>query len=187
MNFYIADTHFGHGNIIRLCSRPFRSVEDMNETIIQNWNRKVNDSDTVYIVGDFAFKGLDDAVKILKRLKGNKILITGNHDNRNLKNPNFRSCFNEIRELMDIVDNGVRVVLCHYPLIEWNGYFRGSYLVYGHIHNNIKNNAYKCMALEGHALNAGVDITDFEPCTLNELKEKNKVFEELCFGHSYIE
>lgn len=49
MILFTADTHFGHANIIRFCDRPFTDIEAMNESLIANWNRKVTNSDTVYI------------------------------------------------------------------------------------------------------------------------------------------
>ena len=64
----------------------------------------------------------------------------------------------------------------NYPLIEWDGFFRGSYLVYGHIHNNITNNAYKAMYPLNNALNAGVDINGFMPVTLDEMISNNQMF-----------
>ena len=51
MIYFTADTHFDHANIIRFCNRPFATVEEMNETLIANWNRKVHGNDTVYILG----------------------------------------------------------------------------------------------------------------------------------------
>ena len=54
--FYIADLHFGHTNIIRFDGRPFSTVEGMNDTLVANWNNRVKDSDTVYILGDFSFR-----------------------------------------------------------------------------------------------------------------------------------
>ncbi len=56
MNYYIADTHFGHNNILRLSNRPFNTIEEMDRTIIVNWNSRVTDRDDVYILGDFSYK-----------------------------------------------------------------------------------------------------------------------------------
>ncbi len=82
MNFYIADTHFGHHNVIRYDNRPFRTIAEMDNTMIDNWNKVVGDNDTVYILGDFSWYGFEDTVKILDSLRGDKVLIRGNHDPR---------------------------------------------------------------------------------------------------------
>ena len=78
MVFFTSDTHFDHANIIRFCNRPFATVEEMNEALIANWNRKVHRDDTVYIMGDMFFRTTDPE-PILQRLKGKKRLIVGNH------------------------------------------------------------------------------------------------------------
>ena len=78
MIYFTADTHFDHANIIHFCNRPFATVEEMNETLIANWNRKVHGNDTVYILGDMFFR-TSDPESILRQLKGQKHLITGNH------------------------------------------------------------------------------------------------------------
>ena len=54
--FFTSDTHFGHANIIKYCNRPFSSLEEMNSTIIRNWNEMVKPEDTVFFLGDFCFK-----------------------------------------------------------------------------------------------------------------------------------
>ena len=79
MIYFTADTHFGHYNVIRFCDRPFASAEEMDEAMIQNWNDRVTGNDTVYILGDMFFRSTN-AEGILKRLKGKKRLIVGNHD-----------------------------------------------------------------------------------------------------------
>ena len=130
----------------------------------------------IFVAGDFAFKSANNPVGILEKLNGRKVLIKGNHDGRNLKDPAFRRHFEEICDRKIINDNGRMVVIDHFPLIEWDGFFRGSYLVYGHIHNNTSNFAYKCMKELDNALNAGVDINNFMPVTLDELIVNNKNF-----------
>ena len=75
--FFTADSHFDHKNIIEHCERPFDNVDEMNETMVCNWNNTVASSDTVYIIGDFAFRR---HAQWIKRLHGKKTLIVGSHD-----------------------------------------------------------------------------------------------------------
>jgi len=76
MIYFTSDTHFDHENIIKYCNRPFKDVNHMNESMIENWNNTVNDTDTVMHLGDFSFK----SDKFINRLNGNITLIKGNHD-----------------------------------------------------------------------------------------------------------
>jgi len=178
MFYYIADPHFGHSNIIKLCNRPFNDIEEMNETIIKNWNDKVKKDDTVYIVGDFAYKDKGKAISIASRLNGHKILIEGNHDKHNLQSKEFRLYFDEIRQQFLVNDNGRMIFLCHYPVIEWDGYYRNNYHIYGHIHNSV-NETYRNICQidpDIRMLNCGADITNFTPVTFDELLEINKEF-----------
>lgn len=57
--FFTSDTHFGHANIIRFCKRPFENVEEMNEALIENWNKVVSDDDTVFHLGEYTIDGHD--------------------------------------------------------------------------------------------------------------------------------
>lgn len=83
--FFTSDTHFGHANIIRLCNRPFKDVEEMNEKLVENWNRVVPEDGTVFHLGDFAFGGSALWNSIIPRLNGQIYLIIGNHDRKNLR------------------------------------------------------------------------------------------------------
>lgn len=166
MIYYTADLHLCHKNIIDICIRPFKDIDQMNNTIIQNWNKKINNKDTVYIIGDIAYpKNTDDVIqviKLLKRLNGNKILIQGNHDWRLLKNIEFCELFKIITIYKEIKDNDRRVVLFHYPIEDWNYQRYGSYHIHGHVHDNIVINI-------PNRFNAGVDVQNFYPVTLDEL------------------
>lgn len=80
----IADTHFNHESIIDFERKQFTSVEEHNQTIIDNYNKVVGDEDIVYFLGDIGFTGykynLKDLAKLISKMKGHKILIMGNHD-----------------------------------------------------------------------------------------------------------
>ena len=178
MIYFTSDLHLGHDNIIKLCNRPFDSVEEMDETIISNWNKRVKKNDTVYVVGDFIWKE-SDLSKYLSRLSGKKILIVGNHD-KWAKKSQYSTCFEKITNYEEVSLNNHQITLCHYPMVEWKnsrkeGTSRLGYLIYGHIHNNIRPE-YKLLFETPNALNAGVDINNFEPVTFDELVNNNEQF-----------
>lgn len=172
LNFYIADTHFFHKNILRLSARPFASIEEMNDEIIRNWNAVVSDNDDVYICGDFSFRTSSTNVEnILKELKGRKHLVKGNHDGIILKDNSLRKYFVEICDMVTVNDGEDQIVLCHYPLAEWPGFYRNALHFFGHIHNN-DNDAAKIMRNIKNSYNVGVDIIGFGPKTKNEIIQR---------------
>lgn len=173
MIYYISDTHFGHKRIIEYENRPFKCVEEMDETLIYNWNKKVNKNDDVYILGDFSFYNITDNrnIEILKRLNGKKHLILGNHD-RFVRNPNFdKSLFESIDDYKEIIDNGRSVCLFHYPICVYDRQHYGSYHCYGHVHSRMDLIPDQ-LKKSGRAFNVGVDVNNYEPVTLDELIEK---------------
>lgn len=121
MNYYISDTHFGHKNVIRYDNRPFDSIEEMDEAMIQLWNETVNDADAVYILGDFSWYKEDKTALILGKLKGHKILIKGNHDRVSSKVARY---FDRVCDYAEVKDNGRKVIMSHYPMPFWNGQHR---------------------------------------------------------------
>lgn len=171
--FYTSDLHLGHKNILEYEHRPFKDVDDMTEEIIKKWNNKIGKHDFVYILGDFALKNqYMNKAKILecfKRLNGIKILVKGNHDNYLTEefvedlhyDDNNTSIDND--SIIEILDKKRIVILCHYPIEEWDGKFHNSYHVHGHIHSRdiIKHipNRFNC----------GMDVRNFEPVTLDEM------------------
>ena len=174
--YFIADLHLGHESVIEFGARPFANVDEMNEKLIVNWNDKVTDDDDVFIIGDLFFRcKVPEAIAMVRRLKGKKHLIIGNHDFKYLKTVEFRDLFVEIESLYEMDLDGERLVLCHYPIAEWNGYFRGAWHIYGHIHN-AKNPAYDYMRTLERALNAGAEVVGYAPVTFEELKKCNEEY-----------
>ena len=182
MIFYISDTHFRDEKIFYKCKRPFSSLEEMEKTIINNWNKKVNANDTVYVLGDIVKDDDLDALQIFKSLNGHKHLIVGNHDGYILDGIVKSNIFESIKYIDLIIDNNRKVCICHYPLMDWIEFNRNGVLVYGHIHNKTPKNSYAYKLIKDYyrelpAYNCGVDVTGFEPRTLDELiilKEVNK-------------
>lgn len=160
--FFIADTHFGHEKIIKLCNRPFENLQDMQNQLIQKWNNKVSNEDTVYILGDFCFKmSKQDAVQILNMLNGKKVLIKGNHD-KYVGQRDFDECFEKICDIIQINENKLQMVLCHYPIIDYAGMYYGAKMIYGHIHNKyIPHKDMYCVSAE---------CVNYEPVTWAEIE-----------------
>ncbi|MBR0391178.1 MAG: metallophosphoesterase [Oscillospiraceae bacterium] len=179
MIYYTADLHLGHENVIMFDNRPFPTIEQMDETIIANWQAQVREKDDVYILGDIAYRSATRISEYLDKLPGRKHLVIGNHDGRTLKDPNLREYyFDSVEQIQTITDGGRRVVLCHYPLAEWPGMFRDAIHLYAHIHNK-KAETYKLMRQRENAYNAGCMINNYVPCTLDEVIRNNKAFWEL--------
>ncbi|MHA1402035.1 MAG: hypothetical protein ACTSQE_16930 [Candidatus Heimdallarchaeaceae archaeon] len=123
MWFFTADEHYYHTNIIKYCNRPFSSVEEMNEVLIQNHNRVVKNGDIVVHAGDFSFANRDKTEKIIKQLNGAHIFLKGDHDKW------LSSLAPQIWQKK--IDNHY-IVVCHYCLRVWPKSHYGSYMLYGH-------------------------------------------------------
>lgn len=136
--FYISDLHIGHANVIGFDNRPFVSVEQMDATLIRNWNSVVRPGDTVYVLGDMFWRTGREAVPVLKKLNGQKFLIKGNHDRCNDRD--FRDQFVKITEYLEVEDKERKVVLCHYPIPCFKNHFYGWFHLYGHVHNSFEYN-----------------------------------------------
>lgn len=166
-NWYTADLHFGHKNVIRFCDRPFQSVVDMDATLIKNMTQRVGPEDDLWIRGDFAFGGgSKDRVyleEVFDQLPGaRQHLIVGNHDNQLVQSLGWSSVtyYAEVRD----GPKKQRNTLFHYPMITWN-HARGDALqFFGHIHNNWLGSR--------NSVNVGVDVWDFMPVTYDEIAQR---------------
>lgn len=174
--FYISDLHFGHSNIIRYDHRPYKNANEMDQDLIKKWNDVVSDEDFVYILGDISWHHEPKTVEIFKQLKGHKILVKGNHD---YVSNVLSQCFNKIVDYLEINDNGTKVVMSHYPMPFWNGQFRDTVHLYGHVHNSHQWNICESWAEEARQLqaipmrmyNVGcmMDWMGYTPRTLKEI------------------
>lgn len=143
MRFYIADPHFFHGALnTKMDKRGFDSPEAMNEYMLAQWNKKVGRNDEVVILGDLSWGKAKETNDLLEQLHGRLYLIQGNHD-RFLKNKEFNAGrFVWIKPYEELQDNKRKVILCHYPIMCYNGQYRLDkegkpkvYMLYGHVHD----------------------------------------------------
>ena len=176
MNYFIADTHFGHENAIRLNNRPFETVEEMNETIITNWNNRVKKDDEIFIIGDMFFR-CKYPESILCVLNGHKHLILGNHDETWVSNPEHQKYFRSIDRYLEFFDGENHYILSHYPMLSYHYERRkNTYMIHGHIHADTNIDFFPILRTRERILNAGVDINGFIPVTLEELIKNNIKF-----------
>ena len=142
MNYYISDLHFfcrsqTNDGFVNYDRRPFANCEEMHDTLLHRWNKKVTNGDTVYILGDMARRGRNDAlIGLVAQLRGRKVLIKGNHDD--ISDYRYKQLFMEICDYKELVDSfegrTYKLILSHYPILMWNGQHSGSFLLYGHTH-----------------------------------------------------
>lgn len=143
MRYYIADSHFFHENLnTKMDHRGFESVEAMNRYMLKQWNSKVRKNDDVVILGDLSWGTAQETNELLEQLHGRLFLIQGNHDHF-LKNKEYNAeRFEWIKPYEELHDNKRKVVLCHYPIMCYNGQYRTDengnpkvYMLYGHVHD----------------------------------------------------
>jgi len=174
--YFTADQHFGHANIIKHTNRPFGSVFEMDRYMIDRWNERVGNDDTVYIVGDLIFRARLSPETYLLQLNGKKHALVGNHDKNWMRKVDLAAHFESVSEMKIISDGKRKIVLCHYPMMSYDGMNRGAYHVYGHIHNNTNDIYWPVLMKMANALNAGVDINGFAPVTMEELIANNATY-----------
>lgn len=158
--FFTSDTHFGHARVIETCDRPFASADEMDATLIERWNERVRPGDTVYHLGDFCYRASRTAGDYLRQLNGSIHLVVGNHDAEALK---FAGRFASVNHILEVTAGGQQIVLCHYPMREWHGSWRGAWHLFGHVHARLNHEPH------GYSLDAGVDSHDFRPWAMDEI------------------
>ena len=160
--FVISDTHWGHANIIQYSNRPFSSLEEMNEKMIENWNNVVRDQDVVYHLGDVYFsKNHGD---FYKRLRGRKRLILGNHDSG--KDKLLLDTFQKIVVWRMFPE--FRLLLTHVPVhpyaMEDHSTRKFERNIHGHVHlNSLKDDRY---------INVSCELINYTPVNIEQYRVK---------------
>lgn len=185
--FFTSDLHFRHGNIIKYCNRPFETVQEQTEKLIENWNKTVPDTATVFILGDFAFASKNQWRGILNQLTGKKYLILGNHDRHNdIPEEMFEGICDLATVVIKIKEHEYKTfILSHRPILCWEGSDSGTIMLNGHIHSgpNIELTGDTLMyqfLKDKLCWDVGVDNNNYKPISVEEVLEKikNKVKNE---------
>lgn len=169
--FIISDTHFGHQNACKFLRkdgvtklRPWDNAEEMDEALIENWNKVVKPNSKVYHLGDVVINRR--ALSTLYRLNGDKVLIKGNHDIFKLSD--YIEHFRDIRayHVMD------KLIFSHIPVHpESQGRFRGN--VHGHLHDKrvLVKNQYNQEVVDPFYFNASVESINYTPIAFEEIRK----------------
>jgi calcineurin-like phosphoesterase family protein len=172
--FFTSDLHFGHNNIIAFCQRPFDSVDEMNECLINNWNSVVTDDDEVWVLGDVCMGKLDDSLNLINELNGTLHLISGNHDRTWSGNKKgveaavtryLAAGFTTISESGSGRVGGRHVLMSHFPyerderhgarFADFHPIDQGAWLLHGHVHELWRQ--------RGRQINVGTDAWNYTP------------------------
>ena len=176
--WFTADLHLGHGNIIRYCLRPFlssaereRALEDPrgqwrvsaqtlrrhDDALLEGINAAVQTRDTLWVLGDFCWGGIETARQYLGRIRCQNVnLVWGNHDHRSV-----RPLFGQVIDQGMVSAGGQNIWLNHYPMRSWNKSFHGSWHLYGHVHGRLsKEDEAKPWML---TKDVGVDACNYQP------------------------
>lgn len=155
--FVISDTHWHHANIIKYCDRPFKSVHEMDEIMVENWNRVVKPQDKVYHLGDVYFPQKEKSDWLFNRLNGTKILILGNHDNG--KDQTLHRCFKRIYPYRIMPE--MNILLSHFPVHESS--------ISGRVKLNIHGHTHEKGSPVGPYRSACVELIDYTPRAVEDI------------------
>ena len=154
MYYFTADEHYGHANIIKYCNRPFENVNEMDEYLIDRFNKKVEKNAVTIHAGDFSLKkSFQEVREIIKRLNGNHIFLKGSHDYWLPRNKSIQIWEKKL--------NQNYVVVCHYAMRTWARSHYNSWHLFGHSHGKLDP--------VGKSWAIGVDNNDFEPLSFEEI------------------
>jgi len=168
--------------------RPFANQNEMDETLIENWNAVVKKYDDVYVLGDFFHHSRrHDMADILLQLHGKIHLIIGNHDEylvKALKNGKLPQAASQridvLGEIKLLNYQKRKLILCHYPLPTYPGRFHtrndenlNTYMLYGHVHTTGEYDMIRQLIAEQETpmqmINVGTMVWEYRPVNIEEI------------------
>lgn len=178
--WFVSDTHFNHNSILKFCNRPFETIEEHDQKLIENWNSVVGSEDTVFHLGDFCFGGAPKWKEIRSQLNGHIILIVGNHDQKN-RTAGTDLLFDYVTQQMRIEIDGRTVYLNHFPFLtfaHWNPEIYKDNIAYalsGHTHISKTSTTDDMRFLDMYLptqYDVGVDFNNYTPISWEEINNK---------------
>ena len=169
MIWFTSDTHFGHANVLEFCDRPYADIDAMNRGLVRAINALVAPRDHLYVLGDFSYKlTVEEAQRIRERIMCENVhLVPGNHD-KDWTQPAVAGTFIVEPPICVLRERRHKVVLSHYPMIDWQAMAHSSIHLHGHIHApgayNEWNRANRILRYD-----VGVDANGCKPVSMSEV------------------
>jgi calcineurin-like phosphoesterase family protein len=163
--WFTADWHLGHANILRLCDRPFPSVDYMDDALISACNELVEPWDTLWILGDFCWRK-QQAPEWRERILCHDVrFLQGNHDRAGT------GPYAEKVKLSCSQHASRAAYLCHWPWASWQPH---TIMLHGHSHGR--------SPVVPHRFDVGVDATAFRPVDEQTILEMDHWIETMGGG-----
>jgi calcineurin-like phosphoesterase family protein len=161
-----------HGNILRYGRGEFSNLREMNEHLVEEWNKVVPEDALVFDLGDISIGDSKATLRYLEKLNGFIIHLKGNHNNQE-EYDMFQEALKEKHifkntPTMEVKINGQLIVMCHYPFAVWNKQHHGSWHLFGHSHGTLPVNNKK-------TIDVGIDsikniFGQYRPVSLQEIR-----------------
>ena len=175
--YFVSDTHFGHENIIKYCSRPFKNAAEMDKALVKNWNSTVPEDGIVFHLGDFSLGGAPLMKNLCAALNRKEMHgLWGNHDRSILSRIGLgegkgrKPLFDSLNDILEITiedneldDKYQKIVLCHYAIATFHGAHKGYWHLFGHSHGTFEHH-------HPAAIDVGVDCWGYAPVSYNDIK-----------------
>lgn len=184
--WFTSDTHYGHKNIVSGVTswrtedgeipydvvRNFPDIETMNDLMVDNINRNVEENDYLIHLGDWSFGGIERVSEFRERINcKNIVLMLGNHDHHIQREKSLQKLFTHVTHYEELAvtkkHDSHKFILCHYPIISWNDQRNGAYMLHGHQH--LKGDSRFCDRQEKRMDIGLCGSPDFRPYHIDEL------------------
>jgi len=204
--YFTSDTHYGHSNICRATTnwtdadsvtRDFKSLDHMNDTIVNNINEIVGENDVLIHLGDWSFGGFDNIAEFRSRIVCKNIHLTyGNHDHHIRRNKeDIQSIFSSTQDYMQLdvrrpsnkgkgLMDKFSFICMHFPIASWDSMNANMMHLHGHTHL-----PKHLRIADGRAMDVGTDGNDLQPISLDEVISllKNQPIKKLCLPKDHHE
>lgn len=175
--FFTSDFHISHANIIKFDGRPFTGINEMNDTLIKNWNAVVGEDDIVFYLGDLSWAKNSYTKWFVDQLNGTIHYILGNHDmDYKIRRLNRFASIHEMGTEIEVKDKDANrgyqhIQMSHYAIINWNKAHYGSWHLHGHSHQSLTKNPDMDWFYKRKVIDAGCNGWDYTPISYQQLKD----------------